>query len=147
MVLPNEHCSVVQIDGSGVMITGRSGSGKTSLALGLLEAFSASGKSAHFICDDQALLEERDGVLIAHAPKALAGRLELRGYGIIEMAYEPSCKIVLVANLVEPDQIERMPVPKQVSVQGISIREIDVPCRHEQHSIRIIKAVLSNDAN
>ena len=143
MAPANCHCCVVEIAGTGVLITGKSGSGKTSLALGLLEASSRSGESAFLVCDDQALLQAEDGALVAHTPKAIAGKIELYGYGIVQMDYKQSARINLVVNLVEQRNLERMPEKNHVFLQGIKLASIDVPKCHEQQSVRIVRAKLN----
>jgi serine kinase of HPr protein (carbohydrate metabolism regulator) len=139
----NYHCCVVEIAGTGVLISGKSGSGKSSLALGLLEAFSRSGESAFLVCDDQALLQVEDGKLVAHAPKAIAGKIELRGYGIVQMDHKQSARIGLVVKLVDRKDLVRMPEESQVILQDVKLASIDVPICHEQQSVRIVRAKLN----
>lgn len=139
---PNRHCSVVVIEGAGVLIEGRSGAGKTSLALGLIDTAKARGMRAVLVSDDQALLEERQGRLFARAPEAIAGRAEIRGYGIVELANVDECAIALVARLVEDERIERMPEARATTLMGVEVAAIDLPERHEQQATRIVLAWL-----
>lgn len=145
----NYHCSVVTVGGIGVLIEGTSGSGKTSLALGLLEASQTRGIEGALVTDDQALLAcDADG-LKASAPEAIRGMAEVRGYGIVQLPFEESATIHLIARLVDDVRIDRMPEKKRLTHLGkLALRRpipvCDLPQRHEAQGIRIIMAVLEN---
>lgn len=138
----NRHLTVVEIDGTGIAIRGPSGTGKTSLALGLVERASEAGLAAHFICDDQTLLSARRGVLHAFAPPAIAGRVEIRGYGIVEIDHKPETAIGLVVELVDDHTVERMPDERRAELLGIGLPLLRVPRRHEAGAARIVLAWL-----
>jgi serine kinase of HPr protein (carbohydrate metabolism regulator) len=139
----NHHCCVVVIDGFGIMIEGASGSGKSSLAMGLVERAQVLGLSAILVGDDQVYLERQNDVLIASVPKALQGKIELRGFGIIDRSFQQSARIDLIAKLVPDDDIERMPDAETASRLDIELPAIKLPIRHETASVRIIIAMLS----
>ncbi|MFK7901346.1 MAG: HPr kinase/phosphorylase [Nitratireductor sp.] len=143
----NFHCTIIDIAGfGGLLIIGVSGSGKTSLALGLLEHFNRHDKNtAAFVCDDQALLSANNAKLIAHAPNAIEGKVEIFGFGISEIDHKPASEIKLIVELVEDALIERMPEDKIYTLMGLDIAHIQVPIRHEAQSIRIIKAWLNKN--
>ncbi len=141
----NRHCSVVVIDGRGVLIEGPSGAGKTSLALGLVDTAKARGMQAALVSDDQALIENREGKAIASAPSAIAGLAEIRGHGIARIAHEPECALALIGRLAEDGDIERMPEPKTTVIEGVTLPLVMLPRRHEQQSVRVVLAWL--DAN
>ena len=138
----NHHCSVVEIDGSGVLIEGPSGAGKTSLALALLERASQQGLDAALVCDDQALLCARNTALYAATPASIAGKAELRGYGIIALTHKPETRVRLVVRMIEDARIDRMPEPATATLAGIELPRLDVPQRHESQSVRIVFAWL-----
>lgn len=140
----NHHCSVVEISGAGILIEGDSGSGKTSLALGLLDACISRKLSADLICDDQALLKNSDGNLLASAPDSISGLVELRGYGVRKMANKSECTIDLVARLVEDSEVDRMPEPMATKLSGVELPMIKLPRRHEEQSVRIVLAWLED---
>ena len=144
----NHHCSVVMIGGCGVLIEGASGSGKTSLALGLLEACQSRGIEGALVTDDQALLVCDGENLKAFAPKAIRGMAEVRGYGIVELPFKESATIHLIARLVDDTQVDRMPEEKNLTHLGKlalprPIPVHDLPQRHEAQGIRIVMAVLA----
>ncbi len=143
----NHHATVIEICGHGLMIEGQSGAGKTSLALGLIEQFNLNGKTACLISDDQVLLEVVDKGdeqrLRAHRPDAIAGKVEIRGFGISNLASKANCEIDLIVELLGDEKIERMPSAKFCYRNGVRCAYIQVPERHEAQSIRIIRAKLN----
>ena len=139
----NQHCSVVEINQRGILIVGLSGTGKTSLALGLLERAEKRGLSSSLICDDQAILSSDGKSLVANAPKAIAGKIELRGFGVIEHPYKQSAQINLVAEICEDDAIERMPGQNHINLCDIALPHLRVPRQHEALASRIIFAWLN----
>jgi serine kinase of HPr protein (carbohydrate metabolism regulator) len=100
----------VAFDGCAVLLTGASGSGKSDLALRLIEG------GASLIADDVSELYCQDQRLWVRfpdlAPAGLRGRLEVRGLGImpVRLSTEPA-PLTLIAKLVAPDEIERLPEP------------------------------------
>ena len=99
------HGACVEISGVGVLLRGPSGSGKSDLALRLIDG------GASLVADDRVDLAVLDGVLTARAPANLAGMIEVRGMGIMHIPYAAQTTIGLVIDLVDPDSIERMPEP------------------------------------
>jgi len=101
------HGTVVALDGDGVVLRGPSGAGKSDTALRLL------AEGWQVVADDRFLLEPRAGDLLATAPAALSGLLEVRGLGIIRLEPGQVCAVAplrLVVELVgDPAMVERMP--------------------------------------
>ena len=96
---------------SCVLLAGPSGAGKSDLALRLLAwpASGLGGQPFQLVADDQVLLQADGEKLIARPPKTLAGKLEVRGIGIVDLPYLEAADVHLVAELVPANQIERMP--------------------------------------
>jgi serine kinase of HPr protein (carbohydrate metabolism regulator) len=95
------HASTVAVDGRAVLITGASGSGKSDLTLRLID------RGFVLVSDDQTIVRREGDRLIASAPTQIAGKLEIRGIGIMDV---DSAGDVPVALLVElRGQIERLP--------------------------------------
>lgn len=141
----NHHCSVLAIDGAGILIEGAPGSGKTSLALGLVDTARARGLKAALVCDDQAMLANRDGRLVASAPGAIAGLAELRGYGITRVDHLASCEIGVVARLIGDEDLARMPEAKRITLLDVELPLLELPRRHEQQAGRIVLAWLADN--
>ena len=100
------HGTTVALEGEGVLLRGSSGSGKSDLALRLIDG------GARLIADDQTeLTRAADGVM-ARSPASIAGRMEVRGVGILRVPTVPSALLRLVIDLVPPDRVERLPEPQ-----------------------------------
>jgi len=100
------HGTTVALEGAGVLLRGPSGSGKSDLALRLIDG------GARLVADDQTELRcAADGV-IARSPASIAGRMEVRGVGILRVPTVPSATLRLVIDLVAPDRVERLPEPQ-----------------------------------
>lgn len=95
------HASTVACDGRAVLITGPSGAGKSDLALRLLD------RGFALVSDDRTIVRREGDRLLASAPPNIAGKLEIRGIGIVEIE---NVKDVPVALLVElTSDIQRLP--------------------------------------
>lgn len=110
------HGTAVLVGASGLLVRGPSGAGKSTLAAGLI------AKGARLIADDRVHLSACAGRLVAAGVGALAGRLELRGLGIVTVEYERSAVIRLVADLVEEELLERLPEPHELRVEILGVR-------------------------
>jgi hypothetical protein len=89
----NIHASCVAIGRAGVLLLGRSGAGKSSMALCLIEG------GARLVADDRVLLSARDGALHARAPDSIFGLLEIRSVGIVAFPARKQVKIALAVRL------------------------------------------------
>ncbi|HET6535415.1 MAG TPA: aldolase [Sphingomicrobium sp.] len=95
------HASTVALDGRAVLIAGPSGSGKSDLALRLLD------RGFALVSDDQTIVKRDGDRLIACAPPTIAGKLEVRGIGIVEIKQVDDVPLVLAVELTS--DIERLP--------------------------------------
>lgn len=107
--------SCVAIAGRGILIEGEPGSGKSSLALALID------RGAHFVCDDGVLLNNGAGRLIARPHPNTRGLLEVRNLGILTLPALDSVVVALRIRLdrqaprfierAETSQLANMPLP------------------------------------
>ena len=95
------HASTVAIDGRAVLITGPSGAGKSDLTLRLLD------RGFTLVSDDQTIVKREADRLIALPPPQLAGKLEIRGIGIVDLPYESGIPVALLIELTS--EIQRLP--------------------------------------
>ncbi len=109
------HATTVLLDGAGVLLRGAPGSGKSDLALRLIDG------GAALVSDDQTELVRDGDRLLARAPKAIAGRMEVRGLGIVEVRHAPAAPVVLAVDLVRPEAVERLPAGRTVDLLGLAI--------------------------
>ncbi|HLJ63468.1 MAG TPA: serine/threonine protein kinase [Stellaceae bacterium] len=106
------HGTSIALDGRGVLLRGPSGSGKSDLALRLLES------GARLVADDQTeLTREGEGVIMS-APAPIAGRIEAWGLGIVEVPALGAAKLALVVDLVPRERLERLPEPQSCQILG-----------------------------
>lgn len=106
------HATAVAIDGHGLVLSGPSGSGKSELALRLIDG------GALLVADDQLVCTAREGRLQLSPPPAIAGLLEVRGVGLVRMPYATAWAVLLLDCSTRP---ERMPGPEHRRIAGIGI--------------------------
>ena len=95
------HASTVAMDGRAVVILGPSGSGKSDLALRLLD------RGFTLVSDDQTVVKKDGERLVASAPPNIAGKLEIRGIGIVDMETVTNIPVALLVELTS--EIQRLP--------------------------------------
>lgn len=108
-----QHGTAIAIGDAAVLIVGPSGAGKSDLALrclalGPTPLFPAP---AHLVADDRVIVELVDGALRVEAPAGIAGKIEVRGSGILAVPYVREAELRLIAELVRPEEVERLPDP------------------------------------
>ncbi len=103
-----------------LLLRGPSGSGKSDLALRLLD------RGATLVSDDQVVLRQVGARLQASPPAAIAGKLEVRGLGIVELPHRSGVPVALIADLRPTAEIERLPEPEEESLDGVALRRIDI---------------------
>jgi serine kinase of HPr protein (carbohydrate metabolism regulator) len=96
------QATAIAIDGRAVLIEGAPGSGKSSLALALID------HGAALIGDDGVTLDVRDGRVWAAPPPNTAGLLEVRNVGIVKLKTgEAPVALVLRLDLEAPRYVEQ----------------------------------------
>ena len=115
----NLHASTVASDGRAVLISGPSGSGKSDLALRLLD------RGFTLVSDDRTIIRKEGERLIASAPETIKGKLEVRGVGIVDVEAVADVPIALVVELT--CDIQRMPDDsRERLILGIGVPLISV---------------------
>lgn len=108
------HASTVALNGRAVVISGASGTGKSTLALQLM------AWGAVLVADDQTLLEARDGLLFARCPAPLRDRIEARGLGLLAAKSVPEAQVILAVDL-DRTETTRLPPPHQIEWAGVAV--------------------------
>ncbi|UPY39294.1 aldolase [Sediminicoccus sp. KRV36] len=109
------HGSCAALEGEAILFLAPPGGGKSDLLLRLL------GRGWVLVADDQVMLEADQGLLRASPPAALAGRLEVFGLGLLAGLAWRAATLRLVARLVPPAEIPRLPEPETWSALGIGL--------------------------
>jgi serine kinase of HPr protein (carbohydrate metabolism regulator) len=119
----------------GVLIEGRSGAGKSDLALRTL----ALGWS--LIADDRTQVWASEGRLYGRAPEALAGLMEVRGLGVAAFPRRAFAAIALVARCVESAAVERMPEADAESLLGVSLPRVAIAALEPSAAAKLGRAL------
>lgn len=109
------HGTCVLLDDMGILLRGASGSGKSDLALRLIDS------GALLVADDRVDITRTQDSLWAKPPEVLAGKLEVRGVGVMAMPFYPKAQIRLIVDLVADRAVERLPLDLSASVLDIAI--------------------------
>jgi HPr kinase/phosphorylase len=125
---PTIHACAVLVGARAILIRGPAGSGKSRLALALIEAAAQRRiPFARLVADDRVALEHHHGRLIARAPQELAGQIEVRGLGIRRLDHEPVAVVGLVVDLAAADA-QRLPSPseREAEIAGLRLPRLAV---------------------
>lgn len=125
---PTIHASAVLVGARAVLIRGPAGSGKSRLALALIEAGAAGlFPFTRLVADDRAHVEAAGGRLLVSPPDILRGLIEIRGLGIRRLPFEPCAVVGRLVDLAAPDA-ERLPQPEAeaATIGGVAIARLAV---------------------
>ncbi|HML09993.1 MAG TPA: HPr kinase/phosphatase C-terminal domain-containing protein [Stellaceae bacterium] len=109
------HATAVAIGGRAVLLRGPSGSGKSDLALRLIDA------GAELVADDYSQLQRQGDAIVVRAPATISGLIEARGVGIVKVQALDVAPLALIADMVAPQHVERMPEPGSETIFGLAI--------------------------
>jgi serine kinase of HPr protein (carbohydrate metabolism regulator) len=123
------HATAVAIDGRAVLLEGLSGAGKSDLALRLID------RGATLISDDNTLLVRSGEALLARNPGAMAGRIEVRGLGIVAMPHVADVPVGLIIRL--GGETMRMPERRVRRIAGIAVREVALDAFQASAAIKV----------
>jgi serine kinase of HPr protein (carbohydrate metabolism regulator) len=112
------HASCVAIGGRAVLIAGKSGTGKSDLALRLID------RGAMLVSDDYTELRRRGGTLFATPPIRIAGKIEVRGVGLVDMPHLPEAEVALLVDL--DTLVARMPERQARRLAGVDIPSVSL---------------------
>jgi serine kinase of HPr protein (carbohydrate metabolism regulator) len=113
------HASAVASGGRAVLISGPSGAGKSDLALRLLD------RGFTLVSDDQTIVRRDRDRLLATAPPNIAGKLEIRGIGIVDVERASDVPVALIVELTS--DIQRLPDDsRERPILGVSVPLISI---------------------
>ena len=111
------HGTLVADGRDGVLLRGPSGSGKSDLALRLM----APPWSWQLVADDQIILERDGDTVVGTTPLSIAGKLEVRGIGIVAVSAAASARVRLIVDLVPRSGVPRLPEPATETLLDLPI--------------------------
>jgi len=97
------HGTCVAVEGRGALFRGASGSGKSDLALRLIE------RGAQLVADDQVVIDAGEQGLMAWSEPRLQGKLEVRGIGILDVPSVAAAPLLAIFDLCAPEDVPRLP--------------------------------------
>ena len=109
------HATAVAIDGHAVLLRGAPGAGKSDLALRLIDA------GARLVVDDRSELVRRGDAIIVRPPRTIGGLIEVRGIGIMRIEGLAEAPVALIADLVAPKDVERLPERCYETILGVRL--------------------------
>ena len=117
------HATCIAHHGHGALIVGKSGAGKSGLALQLM------AWGAKLVADDRVLLSRHGDALMASCPPQLSGKIEARGVGLLATRPAAPTPVVLVVDLDEPE-MDRLPPRRRRDLLGVSLDLVFRPQGH-----------------
>ena len=137
------HGVMVDMRGVGILIMGKSGSGKSEAAIGLLE------RGASLVADDMVRIKFVGGDLVATAPDLSRGYMEVRGIGIINVAnlyglasIRPDKRLDMVVTLkpyADLNEVDRLGVqPKKYEILGQAVSHVEIPVAPGRDTARMV---------
>ena len=137
------HGCMVDMRGVGVLIVGKSGSGKSETAIGLLE------RGASLVADDLVKVKYVGGDLVASAPDLSRGYLEIRGIGIVNVAnlyglasIRPDKRLDLVVTLrphSDLNEVDRLGLQqKTYEILGQQVTHVEIPVAPGRDTARMV---------
>jgi serine kinase of HPr protein (carbohydrate metabolism regulator) len=127
------HASCVAIEGRAVLIAGGSGKGKSDLALRLID------RGARLVSDDYTVIHAEAGRLYASAPPAIAGRIEIRHVGLVEMERTEAAPVCLHVDLDSAP--ERLPEPCRIALEGVELPSLALAALEASAPIKLEQAL------
>ncbi|WP_032935302.1 serine kinase [Mesorhizobium sp. WSM3626] len=139
----NIHATALLMGERGILITGSPGSGKTTLALTLIDHCLQRGLFSRLVGDDQLFVEAHAGRLVCRAPATIEGLAEVPRLGPRPLPFEPACVVDLHVRLLPAVEIARFQEDASDEIAGCAVARIDLTERNVAAALAAVMARLS----
>jgi len=133
------HATCVLIGETGILIRGEAGTGKSTLARQLIQDARRQGLFATLVSDDRTRIAARHGRLVGEVVESIAGRMEVRGVGIVPVAHERKALVRLVVDL-SANEPGRLP---EAADQTLVLCGVVVPRLSQKNGATLSALILS----
>mgnify|MGYP001273903919 FL=1 len=113
------HGTSVSIDGDGVLFRGPPGSGKSDLALRMINF------GAQLVSDDQVCMTRRNNNIFMSSPPTIRNSMEVRGIGIVNTIAQKEAPLILVLNMLPNNVTSRMPIWQLCTFLDIKVPAVE----------------------
>ncbi len=144
------HGTALALGESAVLIRGPSGSGKSDLALRCIATPPLAGSAlrAELVSDDQVRLRLQGTAIEASPPATIAGKMEVRGLGIVTLPFRPLARLALVVDLVAPADVPRFPLDRiSACYFGIEVPLLRLSAFETSAAVKLILALQGASAH
>ena len=144
---PTAHGCMLHVRGIGVLIKGKSGSGKSETAIGLVE------RGGSLVADDHVKIRNVAGELTAYTEDFCRGFIEMRGIGIVNVAniyglgsIQPDSKLDIIINLrpySDLNEVDRVGINRKTeNVLGVEVPYVDIPVAPGRDTARLVNVTI-----
>lgn len=144
------HATCIAIGDRAALILGPSGAGKSDLALRAISSPVRHGDRtvcAILVSDDQVQVTLEEGRLLARPPPSIAGRIEIRGVGIVAVAHQPQSHICLAVQIGSDLEVDRLPDPdRTLAVLGVEVPLIRLRPFEASAAVKLVLALARQGA-
>lgn len=141
----NIHGTAIVVGDTGLLFLGPSGVGKSSLAFACLASAKQLGLVASLVADDRVLISERDSRMVAECPPSIAGLIEIRGTGILQIPSVSSANIIFAVLPGDLATTERLP-PENEKIEVVGTMSLPV-IRLSTTSINPLAIIMAKHPN
>jgi HPr kinase/phosphorylase len=139
------HGTCVALGKRAALLRGDSGSGKSDLALRFLALQGDGEKRSMLVADDQVWIKTgQNGGLLVSPPDTLAGKIEVRGLGILDVPFVAEARLALVCDLVTSDKVPRTPPEpwESTTIAGVELPALKVSPFEASAPVKLKMALL-----
>ena len=123
--------TTVAVNGTGVILRGPSGAGKTDLAIRLID------RGAILVSDDQTIVRADGDFLLTAPPATIAGKIEVRSIGIMRMNFVTDIPAAVIFDLETEGERERLPDFRYDHIEGVKLPLFCINAFEESAAVKV----------